>query len=103
MIEAAKGIGARRGIGLRIVLAEDFSVQTCVFLKVVAEGERLLAAVAATLCRLAVVLYQGGIYNNIENTVPAVVMIQEQNELLPEVLEHPVGSRGKLGLILDRN
>src|SRR3954454_21175961 len=30
-------------------------------------------------------------------------MIQEQNELLPETLQHPVGSRGKLRLVLNGN
>src|SRR3954470_7282275 len=98
MVEAAKGIGAWRGIGLRVVLTEDFSVQTCVFLKMVAEGERLLAAIAASLRRLTVGLYQRGIYYHVENAVPAVVMIQEQNELLTEALQHSIGSRGKLGL-----
>src|SRR4051812_17133094 len=30
-------------------------------------------------------------------------MIQEQNKLLTEILQHPMGGRWKLGLILDRN
>jgi hypothetical protein len=57
MIEATKGISPRRDVGLRIVLTKDFRVQTCVLVKMIAERERLLAAVVASGSRLTLRLY----------------------------------------------
>src|ERR1700712_1180874 len=90
MVKAAESISPGRGIGLRNILAENFCVKTCVLVKVVAKGERLLSSVPAFTSRLTVRLNQRAIYDDIDDAVPPIVVIHQQYDLLAEALKHSI-------------
>ena len=90
MVKAAESISPGRGIGLRNILAENFCIKPRVLVKVVAERERLLPTVPAATSRVTVRLHQRAVYDDIENVVPPVVMIQKQDDLLAETLKHAI-------------
>ena len=57
------------------------------FVKMIAKGERLLPTVPASTPGLTVSLHQRAIYDDIDNAVRPIVMIQEHDDLLAETLQ----------------
>ena len=87
MIEATETVDSGRCIRLRVVLAKHFKIQARTLLEMVTKSEGLLATVAAAFPGLTIRLNQRAIENYIQNAVSAVVMIHEQNDLLPKSLK----------------
>lgn len=101
VIEATKHIGSRRRVGGRVVLSIDLPVQASGLLQVIAEGKRLLTAIATAGRQLATSLDDGSVDEDVQIALFAVVVIEQQDRLLTVILQSILGGRRKFRSILN--